>query len=102
MGSQSFTFTSRPKDANSDTDSDGDGVTTVLGGVAQDDPNSDDEGGDGSRITSKAAGALPDVAVPIGLIASLSLSNSKSSTGRNQDDDEDLVSSQDFPSACGN
>jgi len=102
MGTQSFTFTSRPKDTSSDTDSDGDGVTTVLGVGAQDDQNSDDEGGDESGLTNKAAGALPDVAVPIGLIANLHLSNTKSSTERNQDDDEDLVSVQDFPSVCGN
>ena len=102
METQSFTFTSRPKDANSDTDSDGDGVTTVLGGGAQDDHNSDDEGGDESGLTNKAAGALPDVAVPIGLIANLSLSNGKTSTKKNRDDDEDLVSSRDLLSVWGN
>ncbi|KAF9653763.1 hypothetical protein BDM02DRAFT_3153137 [Thelephora ganbajun] len=88
--SQSFTFTSRPKDTNSDTDSDGDAVTTVLGGGTQDDLDSDDEGGNDSGTTSKAAGALPDVAVPIGLIANMSLSNGKGPTKKNQDDDEDL------------
>ena len=94
MASQSFTFTMRPKDTNSDTDSDGDGVTTVLGRGAQDDLNSDDEGDDDDDTARKAAGALPDVAVPIGLIADLSLSNGRGSTNKN-DDDEDLVSFQD-------
>ena len=92
MGSQSFTFTSPRKDTNSDTDSDGDGITTVLGEGAQDEIVSDDEDGSDSAIASKAAGALPDVAVPIGLIANLSLSNGKSSTKKNRNDDEDLVS----------
>lgn len=99
MGSQSFTFTSRPKDTNSDTDSDGDGVTTIPGGGAQDDPSSDDEGGDdeGTR------GEVADVAVPIGLIANLSVSNGKTSTRRNHDeDDDDLVSFRDLLSVCGN
>ena len=102
MAAQSFTFTSRPKDTNSDTDSDGDGVATVLGGGTEDDPNSDDEGGDNSGITSRGAGALPDVAVPIGLIANLSLSTGKSSTKKNYDDDEDLVSFRDLLSVSGN
>lgn len=92
MKSQSFTFTSPLKDTTSDTDSDGDGITTVLGEDTQGDVNSD-EGGSDSAIASKAAGALPDVAVPIGLIANLSLSNGKSSTKKNHNDDEDLVSS---------
>jgi len=102
MGSKSFTFTSTLKETNSDTDSDGDGVTTVLGGGAQDDLNSDDEGSNDSGIASKAAETLPDVAVPIGLIANLSLSNGKTSTKKNRDDDEDLVSSRDLPSVWGN
>lgn len=93
MKSQSFTFTSRMKDPTSDTDSDGDGVTTVLGEGAQADLNSDDEDGSDSSTADKAAGALPDVAVPIGLIADLSLSNDRSSTKKNRNDDEDLVSS---------
>lgn len=101
MASQSFTFTSRPKDTSSDTDSDGDGVPTVLGGGAQDDPNSDDEGADDEGTTNKAAGALPDIAVPIGLIANLSLSNRKGSTRANPNDDEDLVSFQGLLSLCG-
>ena len=92
MKSQSFTFTSPPRDTTSDTDSDGDGITTVLGEGAQGDIISDDEGDSDSAIANKAAGALPDVAVPIGLIANLSLSNGKSSTKKNFDDDEDLVS----------
>jgi hypothetical protein len=94
LKSQSFTFTSSLKDTTSDTDSDGDGITTVLGDGTQDDNISDDEGGGDSAIGNKAAGALPDVAVPIGLIANLSLSNGKSSTKKNRGDDEDLVSSQ--------
>ena len=102
MGSQSFTFTLRPKDTNSDTDSDGDGVTTVLGGGAQDDSNSDDGDGDDEGARGQVAGALPDVTVPIGLIANLSVSNGKSSTRKNHDDDEDFVSFQDFPDVCGN
>lgn len=101
MGSQSFTFTLRPKDTNSDTDSDGDGITTVLGGGAQNDPNSDDEGEDDEGVRSEAAGALPDVAVPIGLIANLSVSNGKGSARKGHDDDEDLVSFQDFLNICG-
>jgi len=101
MASHSFTFTPRPKDTNSDTDSDGGGVTTVLGESAQDDSNSGDEGDNDSGTTSKAAGALPDIAVPIGLIANLSLSNGKTSTKRNNDDDEDLVSFRDLLSLCG-
>ena len=101
MGSKSFTFNSTPKETATDTDSDGDGVTTVLGGSAEDDPNSDNEGGDDSGIASRAAEALPDVAVPIGLIANLSLSNGKTSTKKNRDDD-DLVSSRDPLSVWGN
>lgn len=93
MKSQSFTFTSPLKDTTSDTDSDGDGITTVLGESTQDDVNSDDESGSDPTIASKAAGALPDIAVPIGLIANLSLSNRKSSTKKNLSDDEDLVGS---------
>ena len=93
MKSQSFTFTSTLKDTTSDTDSDGDGITTVLGESTQDDVNSDDESGSDPTIASKAAGALPDIAVPIGLIANLSLSNRKSSTKKNLSDDEDLVGS---------
>lgn len=93
MASKSFTFTSpSPKETNSDTDSEGGGVATVLGGDTQDDPNSDNEDDDNSATASKAAEAIPDVAVPIGLIASLSLSNGKTSTKKNHDDDEDLVS----------
>ena len=93
MGSKSFTFTSpTPKETGSDTDSEGGGVATVLGGDMEDDPNSDNEGSDNTGIASKAAEAIPDVAVPIGLIASLSLSNGKTSTRKNHDDDEDLVS----------
>lgn len=93
MGSKSFTFTSpSPKETSSDTDSEGGGVATVLGGDTEDDPNSDNEGSDNTGIASKAAEAIPDVAVPIGLIASLSLSNGKTSTRKNHDDDEDLVS----------
>jgi len=94
MGSKAFTFTSTLKETASDTDSDDDGVTTVLGGGAQDDLDSDNEGSNDSGIASKAAEALPDVAVPIGLIASLSLSNGKTSTKKNRGDD-DLVSSRD-------
>jgi len=101
MGSKSFTFTT-PKETNSDTDSDGDGVTTVLGGGAQDDPNSDDEDSNDSGIARRAAETLPDVAVPIGLIANLSLSNGKTSTKKNRDDDEDLVSSRDLLSVWCN
>ena len=93
MKSQSFTFSPPRKDTASDTDSDGDGITTVLGEGTQDDIVSDDEGSNDSAIASKAAGALPDVTVPIGLIANLSLSNGKSSTRKNYNDDEDLVSS---------
>lgn len=93
MASKSFTFTSPPpKETSSDTDSDDGGVATVLGGDAPDDPNSDNESSDNSGVASKAAEAIPDVAVPIGLIASLSLSNGKTSTKKNHDDDEDLVS----------
>jgi len=102
MASQSFTFNSRPKDTNSDTDSDGDGITTVLGGGAQDDLNSDDEGESDSGTTSRAAGSLPDVAVPIGLIANLSLSSGRSSAKKNRDDDEDLVSFRDLLTLLGN
>ena len=102
LGSQSFTFTSRPKDTNSDTDSDGDGITAVLGKGAQGDPNSDDEGGSDPGTTGKAAEALPDVAVPIGLIASLSLSNGNTSAKKNRNDDEDLVSFPDFLGVWGN
>ncbi|KAF9788176.1 hypothetical protein BJ322DRAFT_1001297 [Thelephora terrestris] len=90
MKSHSFTFTSPVKDTASDTDSDGDGVTTVPGEGAQGDLNSDDEDGSDSNIADKAAGALPDVTVPIGLIANLSLSNGRSSTKKNHNDDEDL------------
>jgi hypothetical protein len=93
MKSQSFTFSPPPRDTTSDTDSDGDGITTVLGEGTQGDIISDDDGGSDSAIASKAAGALPDVTVPIGLIANLSLSNGKSSTKKNYNDDEDLVSS---------
>lgn len=96
MSSQSFTFTSIRKDTNSDTDSDGDGVPTVLGEGAQDDPGSDDEGSNDSGTANKGAEALPDIAVPIGLIANLSLSNGKTSTKKNRDDDEDLVSFRDL------
>jgi hypothetical protein len=92
MKSQSFTFASPPKGPPSDTDSEGDGVTTVLGEGIQDDLNSDDEGDSDSATASKAAGALPDVAVPIGLIANLSLSSGRSSTKKHYNDDEDLVS----------
>lgn len=102
MASHSFTFTSNTKETNSDTDSDGGGVTTVLGGDAQDDPNSGDEGSNNSGIASKAAEALPDIAVPIGLIANLSLSNGKTSTKKNHGDDEDLVSFRDLLSVWGN
>jgi len=90
MKSQSFTFTSTLKDTTSDTDSDGDGITTVLGESTQDDVLSDDESGSDPTIASKAAGALPDIAVPIGLIANLSLSNRKSSTKKNLSDEEEL------------
>lgn len=93
MKSQSFTFTPPSKDTSSDTDSDGDGITTVLGEGVQGDIVSDDEDGSDSAIASRAAEALPDIAVPIGLIANLSLSNGKSSTKKNRNNDEDLVSS---------
>lgn len=92
MKSQSFTFTASPKDTTSDSDSDGDGMTTVLGEGTQGGLNSDEEGGSDSETADKAAGALPDVAVPIGLIANLSLSNGKSSARTNRNDDDDLVS----------
>ena len=91
MKSQSFTFTLPPKGPSSDTDSEGDGVTTVLGEGIQDDLNSDDEDGSDPSAANKAAGALPDVTVPIGLIANLSLSSGKSSTNKHYND-EDLVS----------
>ena len=100
MKSQSFTFTTPIKDPASDTDSDGDGITTVLGEDTQGENNSDEESGSDSAIASKAAGALPDVAVPIGLIANLSLSNRKSSTKKNDNDDEDLVSSWSLFAIC--
>lgn len=90
MKSQSFTFTASPKDTTSDSDSDGDGMTTVLGEGTQGDLNSDEEAGGDSGIADKAAGALPDVAVPIGLIANLSLSNDKSSTRKSHNNDDDL------------
>ena len=101
MGSKAFTFTSTLKETASDTDSDDDGVTAVLGGGAQDDLGSDNEGSNDSGIASKAADALPDIAVPIGLIANLSISNGKGSARKGHDDDEDLVSFQDFLNICG-
>ena len=101
MASRSFTFTSTPRETASDTDSDCDAVTTVLGGGAQDDPDSDNEGSNDSGIVNKATEALPDIAVPIGLIANLSLSNGKTSTKKTRDDD-DLVSSRDLLSVWGN
>jgi hypothetical protein len=97
MKSQSFTFKTPPRDTVSDTDSDGDGITTVLGEGTPGGTNSDEEGGDDSGVASKAAGALPDIAVPIGLIANLSLSNGKASAKKNHNDDEDLVSPRYLP-----
>jgi len=102
LASKSFTFTSLPRDTNSDTDSEGDGVPTVLGEDAQDDLSSGDEGSNDPSTANKAAEALPDVTVPIGLIANLSLSNGKTLTKKNRNDDEDLVSSRDLPSLRGN
>jgi hypothetical protein len=100
MASKSFTFTSNLKETAPDSDSDGDAVTTVLGGDAQDDPDSDNEGSDDSGVASSAAEALPDISVPIGLIANLSLSNGK--TSKKDRDDEDLVSSRYSLSVWGN
>ena len=101
MKSQSFTFTASPRDSTSDSDSDGDGMTTVLGEDTQGDPNSEEEAGSDPGNADKAAGALPDVAVPIGLIANLSLSNDKSSTRKSRNDDDDLVSRRDLLAICG-
>ena len=101
MKSRPFTFTSTLKDPASDTDSDGDGVTTVLGEGTQGDLNSDDEGSSDPGVASKAAGALPDIAVPIGLIANLSLSSGKRSTKKNYNDDDDLVRLLDFLTIYG-
>jgi hypothetical protein len=113
VGSKAFKIESRKNKAtqeDSDLDSgEEDGVTTVQGKNKRrtHDNEAVSEAGDESPELSGSAGenkssgsdgidktsALPDAAVPLGLIAKLSLSNgSGKNRGGKSDDDDDLVS----------
>jgi hypothetical protein len=105
IGSKAFKIDPRKHEV-SDSDSDQDGVTTVrerddTGGIDREDKYAGTSivGGDENSENSEndevdKTSALPDVSVPLGLIANLSLSNSSGNNRRKKtdDDDDDVVS----------